>query len=186
MQLYRLPSEDFSCNPELYNDINTVAPANSGLLLRGEPGSTVKLVRTQKHAAIEDGPYFEHNMLVAVTEPTHVEPTNGIYINFMLSQGKFIRIAASDESVRMPANKAYLQIPTEVLTHVDPARGIALHWDDGTTTDISTNQLEATTTSHYYDLQGRRVDIDRRAIRGNHRHQIVIERDGDNSRKTMK
>ena len=138
-----------------------VLPANTGYLLRGEPGQTFKLVRTVKS---DEGatamPTFEHNMLVAVTEPTHIEPTDGdgYLTNFMLSQGKFIRIAASDESNKMPANRAYLQIPTAVIANA--TRAMTLVWKDDTATgivDIEDPTLTTRHSSEVYDMQGRLV-----------------------------
>jgi hypothetical protein len=159
---YELPSLDYSLVPEAYSDLQVVAPANCGLLLRGEPGQTVKLVSTLKDSGVEETPYLEHNMLVAVTEPRHVEPTEGEYTNFMLKDGKFIKIAAADESSKMPANKAYLQIPTAVLTTISETRGILLRWDnEHLTTGIGQLALDDVQPTmddvDVYDLQGHKL-----------------------------
>ncbi len=117
IQLYQVPNEDFSSAPTYYHDFNTVAPAGSGLLLRGEPGLTVKMVRTQKHAAIKDSPYFEHNMLMPVVEAAHIDKSlplgEDLGEALTLSGSTFCRMA--DGGIDMPAYEAYLAVPTAAL-----------------------------------------------------------------------
>ncbi len=127
-----------------------VIPAATGVLLRGEAGKTYVMEKTTV-----DAPAVSGNALVAVTEPTHVAPTDGDYTNFMLSNGTFIRIANSASDVKMPANKAYLQILTASLTG---STRIGLLWDDSSMTAIDTTDADSPTTEGVlYDLQGRRV-----------------------------
>ena len=153
---------------------NGVIPAETGVLLRGTAGETYTLTRTTDEAeAISD------NALVAVTVPTHIAPTDGDYTNFMLKSGEFIRIADSDTSNKMPANRAYLQILTADLGST--SRTITLVWD-GTTTGIddslsgkwkdalelcslatketqeSGKRKEERGNRKFYDLQGRKLN----------------------------
>jgi surface protein len=148
----------------------TIIPAETGVLLKGEAGETFTLAATTGKASAVSG-----NALVAVTAPTHVAPTDGdTYTNFLLKSGAFVRIAESSNS--MPANKAYLQIATADL---NANARIALRWDDGSVTGISTvlpNGADAGTI--YYDLQGRRVE---RSHRG-----LVIERTANGTRTVVK
>ena len=140
-------------------DIDGAVPANTGVLLKGTPGETYTLTGTNNEAATVTG-----NALVAVTEATHVAPTDGEYTNFMLKSGTFIRIAASDDDVKMPANKAYLQIQTSDLP-VDSqsgTRGIRLSW--GGVTSIHNSQL----IIHNYALPAKRI------VRG----KLIIEKNG--------
>ena len=134
--------------------ISGVVPEQTGLLLRGEAGKTYVITATDEVPATIEG-----NALVAVVEPTHVEPTAGDYTNFMLSGGKFIKIASAETGVKMPANKAYLQILTSALT-VAPAPGITLLWDDGWTTAIPEMSSEQGAITHgdWYTLDGRKLD----------------------------
>jgi hypothetical protein len=127
-----------------------VIPAETGVLLRGAPGESYTLMATADEAeAVTD------NALVAVTAPTHVEPTDGDFTNFMLKSGEFIKIAQDDASVKMPANKAYLQIPTDVLTG---SQAISLVWDGGTTGIGLNPNPSSTDEDSYYTLDGRRVE----------------------------
>lgn len=101
-----------------YNDIPyeeyTVVPANTGILFFGTPGETVKFVVTHKSDDdVVSAPTFEHNMLVALTEPVHLEPTYGNNTNFALDGNKFSRVG--DSGIDMPANTAVLQIPSSVV-----------------------------------------------------------------------
>ena len=135
-------------------DIDGVVPANTGVLLKGTPGETYTLTRTNSDAATVEG-----NALVAVTEATHVDPIDGDYTNFMMSDGKFIKIEASDDpNVKMPANRAYLQILT---SQIDPepvsARGITLSWDDDATSISEMEKWRNGENEKFYDLQGRLI-----------------------------
>ena len=142
--------------------INGPVPANTGVLLKGTPGETYTLTGTNNEATTVTG-----NALVAVTVATHVDPIDGDYTNFMLKSGTFIRIAASDDDVKMPANKAYLQIQT---SQIDPepasARAIRLSWGGGVTDVplIDNGQL----IIDNYSLPAKRI------VNGN----LIIEKNG--------
>lgn len=134
-------------------NIDGVVPANTGVLLKGEPGETYTLTGTNSDAATVEG-----NALVAVTEATHVNQVSGDYTNFMMSGGTFILIAASDDDVKMPANRAYLKILTSELPS-DPssARGITLSWDDDATGISEMEKWRNGENEKFYDLQGRLI-----------------------------
>lgn len=135
-------------------DIDGVVPANTGVLLKGIPGETYTLTGTNSDAATVEG-----NALVAVTEATHVNQVSGDYTNFMMSDGKFIKIEASDDpNVKMPANRAYLKILTSELPS-DPslARGITLSWDDDATGISEMEKWRNGENEKFYDLQGRLI-----------------------------
>lgn len=134
--------------------IEGAVPANTGVILKGEPGETYTLTGTNDDAAT-----VTDNALVAVTEATHVDPTSGLYTNFMMKSGKFIRIGESDESVKMSANKAYLQILTSALPS-DPtqARDIVLSWDEEDPTGINeVRGKKEDVRGEIYNLSGQRV-----------------------------
>ncbi len=128
----------------------TVIPAATGVLLRGEAGAVFEL-----EPAIETSEPIEGNSLVAVTEPTHVPAAANGYINFMLSKGKFIRIQEDDDDVKMPANKAYLQIPAASLN--SSVRSIALAWDETPSSVMQVEDGPVRTGNTIYDLQGRQI-----------------------------
>ncbi len=137
-----------------------VVPRNTGVMLKGIPGDTYNLpVRAAwTHSLLVE------NDLVAVTKATHVEPTEGDYTNFMLKNGKFIRIAEADESSKMPANRAYLHVNTELLglENPDGEAGIRIELPDGTPTDMKAVPAESILLDGaVYDLHGRKVADDR-------------------------
>lgn len=134
--------------------IEGAVPANTGVILKGEPGETYTLTGTNDDAAT-----VTDNALVAVTEATHVDPTSDDYTNFMMSGGKFIKIASSAADVKMPANKAYLQILTSALPS-DPAqaRDIVLSWDEEDPTGINeVRGKKEDVRGEIYNLSGQRV-----------------------------
>ena len=82
----------------------------------------------QEHVAIYacgEAPTITDNELVAVPESTHINATDGAYTNFMMSGGKFIRIADESEDVKMPANRAYLPLLTDAVGN---AKSVTLLW----------------------------------------------------------
>ena len=135
-------------------DIDGAVPANTGVLLKGTPGETYTLTGTNNEAAT-----VTDNVLVAVTEATHVDPIDGDYTNFMMSDGKFIKIEASDDpNVKMPANRAYLKILTsELPSGQSSARGITLSWDDDATGISEIEKWRNRENEKFYDLQGRLI-----------------------------
>ena len=146
---YTCPAFDSSTSTISLQPIDgAVIPAETGVLLRGDAGASITL-----ESASTDATPVATNLLVAVTTPTHVPATTGDMTNFMLSQGRFIKIADADDDVKMPANKAYLQLPTASI--VSGARTIGIAWDEATTVIIS--QRPSLNVQHVYDLQGRSV-----------------------------
>ena len=127
--------------------ISGVIPAETGVLLCGERGQSYTLTATDDAAEAISG-----NALVAVTASTHVAATDGVFTNFMLKSGEFIKIA--DNTSVMPANKAYLQIATADLG--SNARRIALNWA-GEATAISGMVDSRPSDSECFDMQGRKV-----------------------------
>lgn len=124
----------------------TVIPAATGVVMRGEAGAVFELEPTDDAAATVGA-----NSLVAVTVATQVEPTAGDNTNFTLSGESFVK--ATDGGVMLPANKAYLQIPTASLN--GSVSNIDLSWID---TPTAIQQPEAVTAPKtVYDLQGRKV-----------------------------
>ena len=107
--------------------INGVVPAETGVLLRGEPGETYTLTTSNETPAT-----VTDNALVAVTEQTTIQQTTDVnevnYTNFGLSGGVFKKVNSAGGTVK--ANRAYLRIPTSALTPEASARGISLVWDE--------------------------------------------------------
>ncbi len=123
-------------------------PANTGILLAGEPGST-HIIRFSEEtpATIVD------NSLVAVVQPTHITQTDGIYTNFVLKDGEFHKVSEQTEEHMMPANRAYLPL---VLTNGAPDR-ISIIYKDGTTVIMNPADDKSILQGIVYDIQGRRI-----------------------------
>lgn len=131
--------------------IDGAVPANTGVLLKGTPGETYILTTTtETPAEISD------NALVAVVSATHVEPTSGLYTNFMMTNGCFVKIQAASAETKMPANRAYLQILTADIPTGSTSRTITLNWGDETT-GIILPTTKLTNSDAWYTLDGRRI-----------------------------
>lgn len=129
-----------------------IVPANTGVLMRGTGGETYLLtVTTDAAADITD------NALVAVVEATHIEPTSGDYTNFMLKSGKFVKIAADNGDVKMPANRAYLQVLTSEIPTGGDAKSISLLWG-GDVTVIGDPSVGDAVPAQWYTIDGRKLN----------------------------
>ncbi|GEM_PF-1488315 len=153
------------------NISNGIVPANTGVLLSGTPGETFNLYPTP-----ETADELEGNALVAVTKPTHISATKGDYTNFMMKGGKFIKILDEDESVKMPANRAYLPLLT---SEAAGANTIGIVWDDDNVTGIDgvgqDNDGNPNLSGTIYNLHGQKVDHPTRGIYIINGKKIVIK-----------
>ena len=136
--------------------INGVVPANTGVILKGEPGETYTLTGTNSEAAS-----VTDNALVAVTEETVITQTVKIgdveYTNFGLSGGVFKKVNSKGGTVK--ANRAYLQIPSSALPPATAAEGIILVWDEETDgiEIVQTSTVKPQHDDAWFTLDGRQL-----------------------------
>lgn len=117
-------------------------PGGEGVLLKGESGDyEIPFCKTDM---------VYSNLLRGVTAATTVSPTDGYYSNFLLANGMFHPLP--EEEV-LAANKAYLQVPSTVVTSI---KAFTLAFDDDKETDIHT-QRKSLLPIEYYNLQGHRA-----------------------------
>ena len=149
-----------------------VISANTGMLMSGTGGETYR----QKYTA-EPGATNESNKLVAVVESEHIPATNGLYTNFMMKGGRFVKILEEDESVMMPAHRAYLPLLTAEVAN---ANVIGIIWDDDTVTGLDgvaadDNRTNPNLDGTIYNLQGQKVDHPTRGIYIINGKKVVIK-----------
>ncbi len=126
-------------------------PANTGVLMKGKGGETYILT-----ASSQTPEAIEGNALIAVVEATHVDQIVGEYTNFMMSGGKFVKIAASSNpDDKMPANRAYLPILTSALP-TGSGQSITVNWDEETGVKAVRNAQFM--VHSYYTLDGRKLN----------------------------
>ena len=127
----------------------TMVPAGTGLLLRGAEGNyEVPCTTTDMYYT---------NLLKGVTTATAIDPTDGEYTNFILSNGKHgIGFYTLSESGELAANKAYLQLPTASVASL--SRAMRLVFADDITGIDEKKAATKKEDNIFYDLQGRRVD----------------------------
>ena len=147
------------------------AVGNTGVLLSGTPGETFNLYRTH-----ETADELEGNALVAVTEPTHINATDGDYTNFMMKGGKFIRIADESEDVKMPANRAYLPLLTADISGSN-AKEIMLLWDDKEATGIEslTPNPSPMGEESIYNLNGQKLSSPLKGINIINGRKVIVK-----------
>lgn len=138
--------------------IKGAVPANTGVLLKGEPGETYTLTGTNSEAAS-----VTDNALVAVTEQTViyqiVEINEVEYTNFGLSGGVFKKVNSNPKGVTVKANRAYLQIPSSALPPATAAEGIMLVWDEETDgiEIVQTSTVKSRHDDAWFTLDGRQL-----------------------------
>lgn len=139
---------------KVVNISGNVVPANTGVLLSGTPGETFTLTATNK---VADN--MVDNELVAVTESKHINAVDGDYTNFIMKGGKFEKVLDEDESVMMPAHRAYLPLLTSEVAN---ANFVGIIWDDDTVTGLDSVPTDDNRENRYgdgtiYNLQGQKV-----------------------------
>ena len=163
---------------KILNIDGKVINQNTGVLLSGTPGETYQLRYTS-----EAGSATEGNKLVPVVESTHVEPVVGEYTNYIMQGGKFIKIKqeeAGDETIKMPAHRAYLPLLT---TEVSPTPGgaksvVLLLWDDDVVTGIESTEkvdYEPARDGHVYSISGQRLSAPRKGINIINGRKVIVK-----------
>ena len=158
---------------KILNIDGKVINQNTGVLLSGTPGETYQLRYTS-----EAGSATEGNKLVPVVESTHVEPVVGEYTNYIMQGGRFIKIKqeeAGDETVKMPAHRAYLPLLT---TAVGEAKSIVLLWDDGFVTGVERMrnvENEIKRNESVYNLNGQKLSSPRKGINIINGRKVIVK-----------
>jgi len=126
-------------------------PAGTGLFLKGTPG-------TYDVPCGESSSYYV-NMLVGVTEATTISATDGNMTNFLLSATN-----TSDACFRpisstynLKANRAYLQIPTSMVSSSAGANSVGIEFEEGVT-GIDNSLSDMDTDAHWFTLDGRKLN----------------------------
>ena len=158
---------------KILNIDGKVINQNTGVLLSGTPGETYQLRYTS-----EAGSATEGNKLVPVVESTHVEPVVGEYTNYIMQGGRFIKIKqeeAGDETIKMPAHRAYLPLLT---TAVGEAKSIVLLWDDGFVTGVERMrnvENEIMRNESIYNLNGQKLSSPRKGINIINGRKVIVK-----------
>ena len=127
-------------------------PCATGLLLKAEAGDY--------EVPVAETDIFYSNLLKAVTTATNVAPTEGSYTNFILANGDKYGIGfyTLSESGVIASGRAYLQLPTSVLSAVE-TRGMKFVFDDEGTTSLHgiSNVPSVMDKDVYYTLDGQKL-----------------------------
>ncbi len=135
-------------------------PAKTGFIVKGTAGKEYTIPATTTD-------YVYSNMLVGVLENTKVQKTEGSYTNYVLGKdadGAAGFFLADENGTDVPANKAYLRIPTNAVStsgessEAKTSLGLSFDDEDGTT-GISEIREQSNRTSGetvIYNLNGQR------------------------------
>jgi hypothetical protein len=144
-------------------------PAGTGIIIKGTPGNYSIPVAATK--------FFYSNMLVGVVTETQVKEFDGEYTNYILLkkaddlEPTFYRSSGGN----MPANRAYLQIPSYLLDSSNNNSRITAVFDDDVTPieDIQTNS-DNTKDDDYYNLNGQKVKTVKKGIYIKNGKKVII------------
>ena len=132
--------------------VNNV-PASEGILLTGTPEESYDIPVTDKTNMTEN--LFKGN-ITALT----LSPTDDSYTNFILTMDSNDTMGFNSftDNVSMPANNAWLQIPTTALgANANNIKCFSLIEDNGMPTGISNVRSDSSKSYSIFDLQGRHV-----------------------------
>ena len=155
---------------KILNIDGKVINQNTGVLLSGTPGETYQL----RYSA-EAGSATEGNKLVPVVESTHIEAVVGEYTNYMMKGGRFIKIKDEEETVMMPAHRAYLPLLT---TETSGAKSIVLLWDDGFVTGVEKMRNvdnERMKNENIYNLNGQKLSSPHKGINIINGRKVIVK-----------
>lgn len=129
-------------------------PAGEGFLLKGTAGESYEIPVTDETSIVAN--LFKGTTTATTIYPTDDDKTNYVQTENSEDQMGFYRFTGS---VAMPANKAWLQIPTNALGTggASNIRGFVISEDGELLTSIVEVEQETKTVSNTYDLQGRRL-----------------------------
>ena len=134
-------------------------PAGEGLLLKGDAGIyNVPCVETNN---------FSANLLIGAPEDIIIDPIEGDYSNFILSNDpiKGVGFYPLSASGSLTAGKAYLQLPTSILPAASRSLRMVFEDEEEEVTGInSLNEKGAMSNEKFFDLQGRRVEKPTRGL----------------------
>ena len=131
-------------------------PAGEGLVLKGETGDyDIPNCETDM---------FYSNLLKGVPIATNVAPTEGLYTNFILANGKYgVSFYTLTEAGEIASGKAYLQLPTSAVSAL--SREMKVVFGDDEDNDATTGVVElkspndVNSSAGVFDLQGRRMPV---------------------------
>ena len=136
----------------------------------------------------QDDLEIETNMLVGCPEATRIQPTDGEMTNFVLAQNPndntklgFYKFETSNPAGRLiPAERAYLQIPTELANALGTVKGFSLNFGDevpDTPTGVeSLNPAPSTVRDgSIYNLAGQRMSKLHKGINIVNGKKVVIK-----------
>ena len=155
---------------KILNIDGKVINQNTGVLLSGTPGETYQLRYTSEAGGDTPG-----NKLVPVVESAHIEAVVGDYTNYMMQGGRFIKIKDEDESIKMPAHRAYLPLLT---TATSGAKSIVLLWDDDVVTGVEAPEkvdYEPARDGHVYSISGQRLSAPRKGINIINGRKVIVK-----------
>lgn len=110
-----------------------VFAANTGYLIKGNPGSTLTMMLTVAPATVN----VEDNLLKPVLFRSHIMPNSEDTLHYSLKEGWFLPINEPDNWQNcLEAGSAYLALPTNVYSQYESANIQSIATDDETLTAI--------------------------------------------------
>jgi hypothetical protein len=143
------------------------APAGTGLIIKGKAG-------TYKVSCSKSLSYYT-NMLVGTPVRTWVTQTSGIYTNLVLSKRNgIVGFYTLSNDGYVNANKAYLQIPTQLIASAQ-SNQIGIIYEDDAPIDGISEKENNTSDEGYYTLTGIKVEHPEKGIYIHRGKKVVVK-----------
>ena len=161
--LFYVPQEYRPASKQVYIKRVANVLAGQGVLIHNATGTST--FADLKRVVTEES--YTSNMLVGVTATTDIKATENKegteYTNLILSKGAFHPTSGGT----IPANRAYLQIHTDVWTAMG-AKQLVFNFDDiEAAIDVVTEDTDKSKAmTNLYDLAGRRVSLSVKSLKG--------------------
>ena len=151
VKAYTVGGFDYASNTVLMLRVKDV-PAGTGLVLKGTAGQTYKILKSEAHS-------YYVNLLKAQLTAGNVSATTGSNTNYTLrEEGTGYFFFPVNGTVSLPANSAYLQIPTSYVTAGAKVNLVFDDEDDGIATGMNFVLPGNANDGHIYNLGGQRVN----------------------------
>lgn len=149
-----------------FTEIDQSVPANTGVLLKGEPYTEYKIAVAAASSSVEDNDFQVNNLGY-----TFAAESGYTYFGMKKNSNPLTFAPFDPSSVAIPSDKAYLKVPTSAFT--SSARGLTLSFEsDSQTTGIS--EMKDNVKGSCFNLNGQRVKTPHKGLYIENGRKVIL------------